>query len=98
MDTDTYHDANKENGARHTAFIVEMPRVVVRPPTVNLLEYYTWQSLSHPSRVASRHGSDSNSTGSPSSFHASIPPTTSVAFKSPMSCSDAAANELVYPS
>ena len=75
----------QEDGARHTVvFIVGMPRRAPRAP-VQLT-------------VLSRHGSDSSSIGSPASFHASIPPTTSVAFRSPISCSDAAANELVYPS
>jgi hypothetical protein len=71
----------QEDGARHS-FYRRGATCGVRPAPRTL------DSLS-------RHGSDSNSIGSPASFHALIPPTTSVAFKSPISCSDAAANELV---
>ena len=77
----TYHDAN-ERMVLGYGFYCTDATCGVRP------EHRTLGSLS-------RHGSDSSSIGSPSSFHALIPPTISVAFKSPMSCSDAAANELV---
>ena len=79
---DTYHDANKR--------VVPDVDFYCRDATCGVCAPYNTANGS-----LSPHDSDSSSIGSPSSFHASIPPTTSVAFKSPMSCSDAAANELV---